>query len=270
MNAFRPKTPRSFLFVPANRPERFVKAQNSGADAIIVDLEDTIAPKQKSEARSAVVAFDKVCVQPFWVRINNDDNGALDIASLSQCKNLSGVVVPKVVNTSVLEEAFKVLGVPTIAVIETAGGLLELSNIVRARGLLALSFGVLDLAGSLGVSLGTQGARDIFCQVRSQLVVHSSAHGLARPIETIFANFDDEMALVTAATYAYQMGFGGQLAIHPKQVEVINRAYQPNETELVFARAILAHYEKTGELAFGLDGVMVDLPLIDWAKRVCA
>ncbi|MDO4426941.1 MAG: CoA ester lyase [Moraxella sp.] len=260
---------RSFLFVPADRPDRFLKAQNSGCDAIIIDLEDTVAVTEKAAARTQILNYDKTTPKPYWVRINNDqaDTFALDLACLKQTRHLAGVVAPKICDPVVIGTLKDVLGVPVLAVIESVAGFFNLQNIAKTDGLFGLSFGLLDLGNALGVSHGSHGANLIFDRIRTELVLYSSLYGLARPIETIFSDFQDEDALAIACGHAHQMGFGGQLAIHPKQIPIIHQHYRPSDAELSFAEKVLAHFIKTGEYAFAIDGKMVDLPMIDWAKR---
>lgn len=268
MTTLRPKTARSFLFVPATQPERFLKAQNSTADTIIIDLEDTVSLDDKAIARRHIADFDKHTAKRFWVRVNNDGQLSADLTALNRLQNLAGIVLPKVETTDPIATAFSALQLPIIAVIETAKGMVNLPAIAQSKGVLALGFGLLDLGKSLGVVQGSQGADTVFNQLRSQLVIYSSVYGLARPIETIFPNFKDTDTLAKTATHAYEMGFGGQFAIHPTQTDPINHAYQPSDDERAFAQKILAHYHATSELAFAIDGIMVDLPLIDWAKTV--
>lgn len=264
----RPKTARSFLFVPASRPDRFLKAQNSGADTIILDLEDTVCDDEKPSARQAVLEFGKESHQRFWVRVNNNDELNKDLEVLINCQNLAGIILPKVVNSHAITTAFNALNSPIIAVIESPKGLINLSTIAQTQGILALGFGLLDLGNSLGISPNSTGADVMFNKVRSELVLYSSVYGLARPIETIFPNFKDTDTLIKTATHAYTMGFGGQFAIHPAQVGAINRTYQPSDDERAFAQKIATHFHKTEEFAFAVDGIMVDLPLIDWAIQV--
>lgn len=263
---------RSFLFVPADRPDRFLKAQNSGCDAIIIDLEDTVAITKKAAARHALLDYDKTAPKPYWVRMNNDPANeqtfAEDLACLKQARHLAGVVVPKICDPAPISTLKDTLGVPVLAVIESVAGFFNLPNIAKTDGLFGLSFGLLDLGNALGVSHGSHGAALMFDRIRTELVLYSSLYGLARPIETIFSDFQDEDALTAACTHARQMGFGGQLAIHPKQIPIIHQHYRPSDAELSFAKKVLDTFTKTGEYAFAIDGKMVDLPVIDWASRL--
>ncbi len=262
----------SLLFVPANRPERFIKALNSGASAIIIDLEDAVAHTEKQAARQFVLQFDQTLHnQTYWVRVNNDaaqpSLQTQDLELLKQCQHLAGVMLPKAGSQAEIEVVHTALNAPVIAVIETPKALLCLAKIAQATGLMALSFGLLDLGNHFGVMQGSAGAQALFDKVRYEMVVHSAAFGLAAPIETIFADFKDESGLIRAASHAYEMGFGGQLCVHPSQVASVNVAYTPKDNILGFASKVLAEYERTGKVAFAIDGVMVDLPVIEWAKN---
>lgn len=270
----RPTTPTSLLFVPADRPERFDKACQSGSSAIIIDLEDTVALSDKKKARLYISEYDKQNPKPFWVRINNNpdklDVMMADLACLSQCRHLAGVVLPKLEQPATISLVYQHLECAIIGVIETVQGLHHLPTLASCPNLLALSFGLLDLGNALGVVHGSVGASGLLDSIRHQLVIYSSLYQLACPIETICADIHDTAKLIKQADHAYQMGFGGQLCIHPKQVAIVNHSYQPSGDSRLFAQKIIHHHQATGELAFGIDGVMVDLPLIEWAKHIIA
>lgn len=263
----------SLLFVPADRPERFVKAMQAGASAIIIDLEDTIKDNDKPKARQHVIDFDCTLQDQdsFWVRINNDPTKRqyqADLDTLAQCHHLAGVVLPKVASADDIQLLHQVLPLPIIAVIETPKPLLNLANIAQATGLHALSFGILDLGNHLGIIQGSDGANIVFNRIRTDLVQVSAAFGLAPPIETIFSQFKDHAGLLTRAKTARGMGFGGQMCIHPQQVPFVNTAYAATDDVGTFAKKVLAEHGRTGSIAFAIDGVMVDLPVIEWAKNV--
>lgn len=264
------KTPKSWLFVPATHPNRFAKAAHSGACAYIIDLEDSVGADDKPHARHQIIEYEHSTPKPYWVRLNNDHDThhhtQADLTMLQACQHLAGVVVPKVERAADIERVADRLGVPVVGVIETALGVHQMAHIATAQGLLALGFGVLDLSHGLGVAVGY---RAFFDQIRHQMVLHSALCGLARPIETIFAHIDDTQSLIESARHAYQMGFGGQFAIHPSQIEPIKQSYTPHPTTQAFAQAVLSHYQKTGETVFVVDGHMVDLPVIEWARRSC-
>lgn len=261
----------SHLFVPACRPDRFAKACLCQADSVVLDLEDTVADHAKSAARQAVAQFDFTChqaheTQELWLRINSDHHLDEDLALAKDCP-VSALVVPKAC-LQTLDKIGSATHLPLIAVIETTQGLLQLEQIAQHKAVKALSFGILDLALALGVVLGSDGAKIVFDQVRFRLLLASKIAKLQAPIETIFKDFNDTQGFIKNARTAFEMGFGGQFCIHPNQVSAACAAYQPSEQQKHLAQRIVNHHTQTGEFAFALDGMMVDLPLIVWAKNV--
>jgi len=261
---------RSALFVPANRPDRFPKALASGADAVIVDLEDSVAPDAKTAARDALARHAAEHPQDrLWVRINDGSTPWFE-DDLALCRELSavaGIFLPK---AQAAEHVYTVSGAgkPLIPIIESAQGLRVLDEIAQANGVERLTFGILDLMVEFGTRPQTEGAQRILDQVRFQILQASRMHGLADPVDTIYADFSDEAGLESAAVLARDMGFGGKLCIHPRQVPVVHRVHRPLPEELDWARRVVEHAERTGEYAFRLDGRMVDLPVIESARRV--
>lgn len=261
----------SHLFVPACRPDRFAKACQSKADSVILDLEDTVADHAKSAARQAVAQFDFTChqahkAQELWLRINSDHHLDEDLALVKDCP-VSALVVPKAC-LQTLDKIGSATHLPLIAVIETTQGLLQLEQIAQHKAVKALSFGILDLALALGVVLSSDGAKIVFDQVRFRLLLASKIAKLQAPIETIFKDFNDTQGFIKNAQTAFEMGFGGQLCIHPSQVALACATYRPSDEQKRLAEQILSHHRTTGEYAFAIDGMMVDLPLIDWAKKL--
>lgn len=264
------QNPTALLFTPATRPDRFDKALSCGA-TLVIDLEDSVHPNDKARARQIIFDFDKQG-RPYWVRINTPsnttgDDHTKDLAVLEQCQHLKGVLIPKIHSNQTIAHTHQALGVPVIAIIETAYAMANVSTLAQSSGLFALSFGRLDLASELKVADDTAGAAVLFDRLRCDMVLHSALNALARPIETIFTNFLDTCGLIETATHAYQMGFGGQLCIHPNQVATVKACYLPSSQKIAFAQKILAHADKTGDVVFAIDGTMVDLPLIHWAKN---
>jgi len=261
---------RSALFVPASRPDRFSKAIASGADAVIIDLEDSVAPDAKSEARDALARHAADHPQDrVWVRINDGTTPWFedDLALCRSLPSVAGIVLPK---AQAAEHVYIVSGAgkPLMPVIESSQGLRMLDQIAEANGVARLSFGILDLMVEFGTRPQTEGAQRILDQVRFQILQASRMHGLADPLDTIYADFSDLDGLARAATLARDMGFGGMLCIHPSQVPVVHQVYQPLPEELDWAQRVVDHADSTGEYAFRLDGRMVDLPVIESARRV--
>ncbi len=261
---------RSALFVPASRPDRFPKAIASGADAVIIDLEDSVAPEAKPEGRNAIARYATQHPQErLWVRINDGTTTWFD-EDLALCRSLpsvAGIVLPK---AQTAEHVYIVSGAgkPLMPVIESAAGLRALDRIAEAHGVVRLSFGILDLMVEFGTRPHTEGAQRVLDQVRFQILVASRMHGLASPLDTVHADFTDLDDLERNAALARDMGYGGMLCIHPSQVPVVHRVYQPLPEEIDWAQRVVTHADETGEYTFRLDGRMVDLPLIERARRI--
>lgn len=262
---------RSALFVPATRVERIPKALASGADAIIVDLEDAVAEADKHAARSALDTFlQDTPDAAFHVRINASTSQHFE-DDLTLCRRhagIKGIVVPKAQSVAVLERA-AACNKPLWPLIETAQGLLALASLVDVAGIERLSFGALDLGLELGLTPGSEGAERLLDQARYQLRVHSSAAGLAAPLESVYPAIDDSQGVQLAATRARDMGFAGMLCIHPRQLEFVHRAFSPSLGELAWAQRVLEAAEQS-QGAFSVDGQMVDAPVIERARRIIA
>ncbi|AWT48535.1 CoA ester lyase [Psychrobacter sp. YP14] len=263
-------SPRSWLFVPATYPERFNKALNSGAEAVIIDLEDAVALDQKRQARENIAEFfsqlesDNVRAS-VWLRLNNDEQLAEDLVlckQLTSSKLVSGVLLPKLTSSASVTQVWEQTGLTVVGQIESALGLSQLNQITQSKGLMALSYGRLDISNELSLRAGSQAEQDFFRQLRVTLLLASKANGLQAPIESIYADFKDEAGMQMAAEYASDLGFSGMLCIHPKQVALVNTAFTPSQAQLEFAQQVIDYYQRTGESIFAIDGVMVDLPVI--------
>ena len=276
---------RTMLFVPANNPERFSKALNSGADAVIIDLEDAIPPDRKNEARCVVVEFLKErpsrdYYPSIFVRINgagtpwvNDD---LDAVSLP---GLAGIFFPKAESPDdilVMAERILVLAkdrefAPPVLVpiVETARGILEAFPIVSAISTCAgLALGGEDFANSVGALRTSEGQE--LSLARMQVVLAARAVG-AFPIDTVYTDYKDEAGLVHDAEWARQLGFAGKLVIHPCQVGPVNRVFSPSSQEVDEARAVLMAFESAqerGEAVASLAGKMLDPAVVEQARSI--
>lgn len=270
--------PRSWLFVPATRPERFTKAMNSGADAVIIDLEDAVAIEDKAAARQHIDQFvtqhvaheadnntEKLQQPSLWLRFNNNQHLNDDVQlglSLKQKQGIAGVVLPKVTDASQVENLYQALQLPIVIQIESAQGIANLESIAKSKGLMAVSFGRLDISNELNLSNGSQAEQDFFNQLRIKMLLASSINGLDAPIESVYTDFKNEYGMQATANYASDLGFSGMLCIHPSQVVIANSAFKPSDRQLAFATQVTEHYQRTGDRVFAINGVMVDLPLI--------
>lgn len=257
-----------FLFVPAVRLDRVAKAFDSGADEVIIDLEDTVAQHLKDDARQNLLAFDAGFNKPYWIRMNTGQDWQADVVILQKLRCLKGVFLPKCQSCDDVEHLHQQLGLPIIAMIETALGLVNIASIAKAKGLDGLSFGRLDMMQHLGLQPGSQASERVFDYVRTQLLVHCLANGLKPPIETIFADFMDDKGLMDCVCHWADFGFGGQLLIHPRQVTPVRQALSVDTGQFRLAQKIWSTYQATAQTVFSVDGQMVDLPLIAWAAQL--
>ncbi len=251
---------RSYLFVPGNRPERFAKAYASGADAVIIDLEDAVAPHAKASARAALAAWLDAGNGPIVVRINSvDTEWFADDLALVVRPEVIGVMLPKAERaTDIARVSAAVSSAALLPLIETAIGVDRVREIAGAAGVQRLVFGSIDLQLDLGIS----GDGDELLLYRSQLVLASRLAQLAPPVDGVSTTIDDPSALRDDAQRARRLGFGAKLCIHPRQVQEVNDAFSPNADEVAWAERVVAAAEKANGAAVAVDGKMVDRPVL--------
>jgi citrate lyase subunit beta/citryl-CoA lyase len=259
------------LYVPASRPERFVKAIASGADTVIIDLEDSVAPAEKDAARRALVGFLSPDLPvPIVVRINGRGTPwhTDDLAAARGCSGmLAGIRVPKVDHPDDLTAISDVLGdMPLHPVIESARGVLNLAAIAGAAQVASISIGEADLRSDLAVS-----APDGLDGIRDQLVVTARAAGLPQPMMSVWTAVKDLDGLARSCADGKAHGYLGRSAIHPAQIPVIRRAFAPEPAEIDRARAVLRALDQAERRGDGVallpDGSMVDAAMRHGAER---
>ena len=259
-----PPLPRSYLFVPGNRPERFDKACAAGADAVIVDLEDAVPFADKAAAREAVAAWLSA-EKPVLVRINGADTDWFgDDLALCRMPGVAGVVLPKAEQAGDIARLRAAGATAVLPLIESAAGIEHLRAIAAARGVQRLMFGSIDFQ----LDLGIPGEREELLFFRSQLVLASRLAGLAAPVDGVSTALDDAERLADDARHARQMGFGAKLCIHPKQVDAVNRCFTPGAHELAWAGRVLEAAARADGAAVALDGKMIDRPVILRAQAI--
>ncbi|MCZ2495671.1 CoA ester lyase [Xylophilus sp. Kf1] len=271
---------RSLLFVPADRPERHAKALASGADRVIVDLEDAVAPDAKPAARQALAqslaglsAADR---QRLLVRINAQDTAwfADDLAFIAGLAGPAGggpggLMVPKVEGAALLAAvAAACPGLPLVPQIETGAGLDALDDIARGDAVARLCLGHLDLQNDLGIRCGPDESE--IAPARWDLVRASRRHGLPPPVDSVTTDTRDPSVIDRDAARALRQGFGAKLCIHPAQVARVHAAFTPEPQQVDWARRVLAAVEASGGGVCTVDGRMVDTPVIVTAQRVLA
>lgn len=262
---------KSWLFVPATRIDRVAKAFASGADAVIIDLEDAVALVDKAQARLAIEDYyNSPAYQPLWLRINQATSSefANDVALCQRLPNLAGIILAKAEQAADIEHLYQHTDLAVVALIETAVGLYQVDAMAKALGLVAFSYGFLDLCNDLRVQVGTAAADIVANQLRYQLLVSSRANQLSAPIDSIYADFKDEAGLKDRVTLWSQMGMSGMLCIHPKQVTIVQQALQPTEQQLDFAKKVIAEFERSGQAVFKIDGNMVDAPVVQRCRQL--
>lgn len=263
---------RSLLFAPGSDEHKLRRALQARADAVIADLEDAVAPAQKDEARALVgrVLADAGAAAAAMVRINGTESPhfARDL-ELVQSLPLRAIVLPKAMPESV--DALGPVGPPVIALVETAQGLRRAYETASHARVLALVLGAVDLGLELGLEPRSDGQEVLFA--RSKLVLDSAAAGIRAPFDLVHLDVGDGEGLEAECRLARSLGFRGKACIHPAQVEIVNGVFAPGEGELARARRIVETYTQgiaEGRGAVALDGEMVDLPVVERARRLIA
>ena len=268
--------PRSWLFVPADSEKKIAKALASDADAIIFDLEDSVAPAHKADARTILKALPARTGGPqWWVRINplGSEHIKADL-SLFASADFEGVVLPKAEGgADVAQLAHRTGNLPVHAIVtETPASLFGMLSYRDPKSpLAAMSWGAEDLSAALGASskYDADGGLSLTYKLARALCLAGAVAAGAQPVDGIFADFKDDKGLRAEAEAAAREGFTGKLAIHPDQVAIINTAFSPSKDEIAHAEAIIAAFDAqpdAGVLSVG--GRMVDRPHLVQARRV--
>ena len=262
---------RTFLFVPGDRPDRFARACASGADVVILDLEDAVGAEHKVVARRTVADFVRRTTSEegpvISVRVNDpsSDHGAADLRELAST-DVAAVVVPKVSGPDDVDAVVTSLapGTSVLALVETAAAILALPEIAAA-GTTRLLLGHLDLAAELGLDPEDD---DALWPARFSLLVASAAAGLPAPVDGVPVQLRDAALAEAAARRSVRAGFGARLCVHPDQVEPIHAGLLPTQTELTWARRVL---EAMLRRDVGVvDGALVDEPVLLRARSIMA
>ena len=265
---------RSLLFVPGNRPELFEKAVRSGADAVILDLEDSVPTADKVAARGAIAREWPLLRNhgvPLVVRLNALDNvvGQEDLVWLKQLPSPAAVILPKAESAQALAQVHDRLdGMALLPIIESAAGLAALPAQAAAPGVLRLVVGPIDFMADTGLQCNE--AESELVPLRFAVAMATRLNRLAPAIDGVTVQIDDDERLRRDTRRAVRFGFGGKLCIHPRQVGVVHQAFAPSDQELNWARRVIAADAAAGGAAVQLDGRMVDLPVVLQARRTLA
>ncbi|HEU0103398.1 MAG TPA: CoA ester lyase [Mycobacteriales bacterium] len=261
-----PAAARTWLFVPGNRPDRFAKAAASGADCVLLDLEDAVAPDQKDVAREAVAQSLRTGAQA-WVRVNSagTPEHELDLQALAGLPGLLGVMLPKAEAAAEIRHVTGQAGTGVVPLLESAVSLLGALDLARAEGVVRLAFGSVDYAGDLGA----EHVAEALLLARSTLVLVSRAAGLPGPIDGVTTAIDDAAAVLADTVRARRLGMTGKLVIHPRQLAAVAEGFAPDPEEVRWARAVVDAVQ--GERgAVQVDGALVDAPVLARARAVLA
>lgn len=264
-------TARSLLFVPGDRPERFEKAARSGADAVILDLEDAVPAAGKPAARAAIQAHWASLLAvgvPVVVRINAADSGVWDedIAALTSLPGLAAVMVPKADAADALRHVHESLGgVAVLPIIESAAGHDRIKAVAGAPGVLRLAFGHIDFMADTGITCDEQQSE--LMPVRFAMAMATRLAGLAPAIDGVTVQTSDDALLRIDIARALRFGFGAKLCIHPRQVPVVHDALAPTDAEVAWAHRVVAADAASAGAAVQLEGRMIDLPVVLQARR---
>ncbi len=255
---------RSYLFVPGNRCERIPKALASGADAVIVDLEDAVPTAEKDAARAAVAAALRA-EAPVWLRVNGEQTPWFEAdCSLLGQPGIAGLVIPKAESASRITALHEQGRVPVLPTVESAMGLARLHALAAATGTQRLVLGSIDLRADLGIP----GDETVIDPYRMQIVLASRLAGLPAPVEGVTLTFDNPAIVEADTRRSAAMGFGGKLCIHPAQIAPVHRGFEPSPAEIEWARRVIAADDGAGGRAVALDGQMVDRPVVERARAI--
>jgi citrate lyase subunit beta/citryl-CoA lyase len=269
--------PRSYLFVPGHRPSMFGKALGSGADIVVLDLEDAVAADHKAQARAEVLAWlDGAEALEAGERIAVRVNSA---ASAEFAHDLPVAAHPRV-HTVLLSKAEHAEDLARLAaaaphaalvpIIESAQGLDAARVLAAAPGVHRLAFGTLDFANDMQMTVDDAGDQAELATFRTQLALSSRLAGIAPPIDGVTTAFDDEPRVLRDTLRARRFGFGAKLCIHPRQVLAVHNAFAPTPAEIDWAQRVIAAHRAAGGDAAQVDGRMVDLPVLLQAEALLA
>ncbi len=267
------------LFVPGDRPERYAKAVASGADVVIIDLEDAVAPEAKEQARASVLAAldpDNVGDVTALVRVNPVDSpthGAEVTALLALAEQdqhgLLGIVVPKAEDPQGLQDLghrLSELGLALVPLVESAAGVVHALEIAQVPGVTRLAFGAVDYALDIDADIEAEDGARVLDYPRSVLVVASRAVGITAPLDSPAIEIKDSETVAASARLARAFGFGGKLCIHPHQLTTVHGAFAPTEDQVRWAQSVAGVQAGAAQV----DGQMIDRPVIEQAQRILA
>jgi citrate lyase beta subunit len=271
---------RSILFVPGNRPERFQKACDSGADSYCIDLQDAVPATEKEAARNTALAYiadSKPDGTACYLRINGlaTSHGLEDLLALAVAANRNAlpecIVLPMACSSFELRQMIQVLNrhpdLKILPMIETPEGLDNLPAMLAegACHIEAIALGCADYAAAIGSDMSWDALRN----ARSSMIRAASRYSVSC-LDGPFFDISNLAGLSEESSRVCGLGFSGKLAIHPSQVQTINQVFSPSPEKISWARKVIEVFEQAGGGAVSFDGMMIDQPVVDQAKRIIA
>lgn len=257
----------SWLFVPGNRPDRFQRALDAGAHRAIIDLEDAVAPSEKTKARTALAEWLASSSAKVAVRLNSADSEWFeDDVAIASAAAVATIVLPKAEDPAVVARLAGLrAGLTIVPLIESAAGFSAVRALAAVPGVERLAFGHIDFQVDMGMRDAEEADLVAF---RSELVLATRLAGIRAPLDGVTVAIDDPEQLAADVRRARRLGFGGKLCIHPKQVEIVQAGFAPTEQELAWAGRVLAAANEAKGAAVAVDGKMVDKPVMLRAEAI--
>lgn len=257
------------LFVPGDRPERFEKAIGSSADAIIIDLEDSVSSDRKDMARNALANIHRDALKTLIVRVNARESAWFeDDVKVVAAIRPDAVMLPKLESGEVADFVRNNIGTncKVIGLIETARAITALNDICIRPNVAQLAFGSIDYAADVNC----EHTRDALLLPRLQVVQASRAFGLPAPLDGVTTETRNRDQTQSDAEHSASLGFGGKLAIHPTQIAPIITAFRPSTEDVAWARRVLEAAESANGAVVSFDGIMIDAPVYKRALQILA
>lgn len=262
------KSAHSYLFVPANRTERFEKALATETHAVIIDLEDAVPVELKVSARNELAQWLNDHPQhQVMIRVNASQTEwfQADI-ELVKYSNVSAIVLPKTESNAEIDAVLQVRAIDIFPLIETPQGLANVRNIATAKHVVALMFGSIDFQ----LEMNMNGGYLELLSFRNEIVLASQLAKIQSPIDGVTVDFKNEDLVQLETQQAKNLGFAGKLCIHPNQVNIVNQTFKPTQQEIDWANQVMQMVDAAQGQAVSLHGKMIDLPVILKAKKILA
>jgi citrate lyase beta subunit len=268
--------PVTYLFVPGLEDRKIAKAMQSDADAVIFDLEDSIADDMKEDAREHLASYLRSqppasAVPQVWVRVNSIDSiFSADVKAIPW-DNVHGAVLPKADRGQSIKALIDAGARRVLPIIESAAGFTVLPELVETGKVERFAIGTWDLAIDLGIVTVRPDDSELIWQLRGEIILASRQLNLPPAVDGVYAQFDDDEGLRNLSERAHRMGFTAKLLIHPRQIAIVNSVLRPDNRVLEHARAVIDIYNdavRAGRGAIQLNGEMIDRPVVERARAI--